>query len=114
MARSYKYAPELAREISVRRQERALSYEKLGILSDVDVAQAFRICRGDFKTLNPSVMKICNALGIQPRTPGMVTRPIGRSVAEAMLSAEVLTAWDGTEEGAELLRRVLRALQPVR
>jgi hypothetical protein len=29
---------------------------------------------------------------------------------EAMLSAEVLTAWDRTEAGAMLLKRVLRAL----
>lgn len=76
----------------------------------MDVAQAFRICRGEFKTLNPSVLKICNALEIQPEADGMALQPRGDNEMEVMLSAEVLTAWDRTEAGAMLLKRVLRAL----
>lgn len=112
MAKRYEHVSALAQEIAARRQEQALSFEKLGLLAGVDVAQAFRICRGEFKTLNPSVLKICKALGIQPKADGMVLQPAGGSATEAMLSAEVLTAWDRTEAGAELLKRVLRALQP--
>jgi transcriptional regulator with XRE-family HTH domain len=114
MTKHYEHASDLAREIKARRQARALSFEKLGVLAGVDVAQAFRICRGEFKTLNPSVLRICNVLGIQPEADGMVLPLRGDSAAEAMLSAEVLTAWDRTEAGAELLKRVLRALHPAR
>jgi transcriptional regulator with XRE-family HTH domain len=110
MAKRYEHASTLSRAISARRQERGLSFEKLGVLSGVNGAQAFRICRGEFKTLNPSVLRICNALGIQPEADGMALQPRGDNEIEVMLSAEVLTAWDRTEAGAMLLKRVLRAM----
>lgn len=110
MAKRYEHASTLSKAISVRRRERNLSFENLGFLAGVDGAQAFRICRGEFKTLNPSVLKICNVLGIQPEADGMALQPRGDNEMEAMLSAEVLTAWDRTEAGAMLLKRVLRAL----
>lgn len=111
MAKNYEHISGLAKEISVRRQKQSLSYENLGFMAGVDVAQTFRICRGEFKTLNPSVLKICNVLQIEPKADGMVLQAVGNSATEAMLSAEVLTAWDRTEAGAELLKRVLRALR---
>ncbi len=110
MAKRYKHASTLSRAISARRLDRALSYENLGVLSGVDGAQTFRICRGEFKTLNPSVLKICNTLGIQPEADGLALQPTGSNEMEVMLSAEVLTAWDRTEAGALFLKRVLRAL----
>lgn len=110
MAKRYKHASTLARTISARRCERALSFENLGVLAGVDGAQVFRICRGEFKTLNPSVLKICNVLEIQPEADGITLQPRGENEMEAMLSAEVLTAWDRTEAGAMFLKRVLRAL----
>lgn len=113
MAKPYEHASDLANELSARREERRLSYENLGFMAGVDVAQAFRICHGEFKTLNPSVLKICNVLGIHPKADGMVLQPTGSNATEAMLSAEVLTAWDRTKAGAELLKRVLRALHQV-
>ena len=113
MAKHYEHVSILSREISARRQERDLSFENLGFLAGVDGAQAFRICRGEFKTLNPSVLKICNALGIQPAADGITLQPRGTNEMEVMLSSEVLTAWDQTEAGAMLLKRVLRALHPV-
>lgn len=110
MARPYEHARSLAEEISARRQKMALSYEQLGVLADVDGSQVFRICRGDFKTLNPSVLKICNVLGIQPKADGVALRPSGDDEVAAMLCAEVLAAWDRTEAGARRLKKVLRAL----
>src|ERR1700719_291466 len=99
MAKLYEPASALSQKISALRRERALSFEKLGGLAGVDVAQTFRICQGEFKTLNPSVLKICKVLGIQPQADGMVLQPAEGSVTEAMLSAEVLAAWDRTETG---------------
>lgn len=110
MAMRYQHASTLSKKIRERRLERKLSFENLGVLAGVDGAQVFRICRGEFKTLNPSVLKICNVLGIQPKADGMALQPRGANEMEAMLSAEVLTAWDRTEAGAILLKRVLRAL----
>ena len=110
MAKRYQHASTLSKTISARRSERALSFENLGVLAGVDSAQAFRICRGEFKTQNPSVLRICNVLEIQPDPDGMTLQPRGENEIEAMLSAEVLTAWDRTEAGAKFLKRVLRAL----
>lgn len=110
MAKRYEHASSLSEQIRARQRERSLSFEKLGVLAGVDGSQVFRICRGEFKTLNPSVLKICNVLGIQPKADGLVLHPSGASEMEAMLSAEVLTAWDRTDSGAMLLKRVLRAL----
>ncbi|HXA40284.1 MAG TPA: hypothetical protein VNW53_14895 [Phenylobacterium sp.] len=86
-----------------------MTFEQLGTLAEVDGAQAWRICRGDFTTLNPSVLKICNALGIEPEAEGLVVPAAKTTSVEAKLAAEVLAAWDRTEEGARLLTRVLRA-----
>ncbi len=111
MARRYAHVVSLAEEISLRREKRGLSFEELGKLAAVDVAQTFRICRGEFKTLNPSVLKICNALGIRPQLDGwaMPVAPPNRHAE--MLSVEVLAAWDNTDAGAKRLQRILRALR---
>ena len=109
MAKRYEHASVLSKAISAGRRERDLSFENLGVLAGVDGAQVFRICRGEFKTLNPSVLKICNVLGIQPEPDGMALQPKGDNEMAAMLSAEVLSAWDSTEDGAMQLKRVLRA-----
>lgn len=114
MAKRYEHAASLSQQISLGRRQRGLSFKQLGILADVNAAQVFRICRGEFKTLNPSVLRICNVLCIQPEGDRMMLHPSGNDQMEAMLSAEVLTAWDRTEAGAMLLKRVLRALHPPR
>ena len=101
----------LAREIDANRLKRSLAFEALGILADVDGSQAFRICQGEFKTLNPSVLRICNALGIQPPAESHVIPRSSESGLASMLSAEVLAAWDQTDVGAKRLRRILRALR---
>ena len=111
MARPYAHVVSLAGELRGQRERRSLSFNDLGRLSGVDGAQAFRICRGEFKTLNPSVLKICNALGVRPQSDGwpvLATRP--NQNAE-MLATEVLAAWDHTDTGAKKLQRVLRALR---
>ena len=111
MARRYPHAPELARRIEAGRLERSLSFQDLGILAFVDGSQAFRICRGEFKTLNPGVLRICNALGIRPSAEGHAVPQPREGDYASMLSTEVLASWDRTEAGAKRLRRILRALR---
>jgi transcriptional regulator with XRE-family HTH domain len=111
MARRYLHVSLLAEEICAKRRQRSLSFQQLGVLAGVHGSQVFRICRGDFKTLNPSVLKICNALGIQPPAEGHALPEPRTSGVAAMLSAEVLAAWDRTDAGAKKLQRILRALQ---
>ena len=111
MARRYPHASAVAAELDARRRERALGFEALGILSGVDGSQAFRICRGEFKTLNPSVLKICNALGVRPHSDCYALPLAGEDGQASMLSAEVLATWDRTESGAKRLQRILRALR---
>lgn len=110
MAKGYPHIVALARVIADRRVALGLSFTQLGALAGVDGGQAFRVCRGEFKTLNPSVLKICNALDIQPKgSQPLVQADIS---IEAMLAAEAIRAWDRTESGAHLLTRVLRAIHP--
>jgi hypothetical protein len=111
MSKRYPHAASLAEQIAAKRRARALSFERLGALASVDASQAFRICRGEFKTLNPSVLKICNALGIHPPAEGYAYPQAEESNQAAMLSAEVLSSWDRTDAGALRLRRILRALR---
>lgn len=111
MAQRYPHAFSLAEEISSKRRKRALSFEQLGVLAGVDGSQVFRICQGDFRTLNPSVLRICNALDIQPSAEGLALPTPQLDDQAAMLSAEVLAAWDRTDAGAKKLKRVLRALR---
>ena len=111
MTQRYPHALNLARQIEAARRERSLGFERLGVLARVDGSQTFRICRGEFKTLNPSVLRICNALGIQPLADGHAVPRRGESGLALMLSAEVLAVWDRTEVGAKRLQRILRALR---
>lgn len=110
MAKQYPSASDLASQLEAARARRGLSYGRLGELAEVDTAHAWRICHGEFVTLSSSVLRICNALGV--KTEGKVPESSsGPDGTEARLAAEVLAAWDRTEEGAQLLTRVLRALR---
>ena len=111
MAFHYAHVSALAEEMRSKRVQRDLSFDELGTLAGMDRSQAFRICTGRFKTLNPGVLRICSALGIHPRANGHAIQQIDDGNFAAMLSAEVLAAWDRTEAGAMRLRRILRALR---
>lgn len=111
MATPYPFVDQLASRLEAARKERRLSVARLGKLAGVDGAQAWRICRGDFATLNPGVLKICNELGVTPRG-AMFPVSEGLDGIEAQLATEAVAAWDRTEAGAQLVLRVLRALRP--
>lgn len=109
MAKQYPSARALGKRIDGARSTRRLSYARLGQLAQVNGAQAWRICRGEFATLNPSVLRICSVLRLRPDEAwAAATAP---DPVEAQLAAEAIAAWDRTEAGAELLTRVLRAFR---
>jgi transcriptional regulator with XRE-family HTH domain len=111
MARRYPHASSLAIELERARLDRGLTYEQLGALAEVDTGQVWRICKGEFATLNPGVLRICSALGVQPNDGGG-NRGVSPLGVEATLAAEAVAAWDRTDTGAKLIMRVLRALRP--
>lgn len=110
MAKRYPFVERLASRLAAARKDRALSYAQLGALAEVDRAQAYRICLGQFATLNPGVLRICSALGVAPEGGTDAADPL--EGMEAQLAAEAIAAWDRTKEGAQLVMRVLRALRP--
>lgn len=109
MAKQYPSARALGKRIDGARSARRLSYARLGHLAQVNGAQAWRICRGEFATLNPSVLRICSVLHLRP-DEAWAAAP-GPDPVEAQLAAEAIAAWDRTEAGAVLLTRVLRAFR---
>lgn len=111
MARSYGHIDDLAAKMERTRLRVGLSFASLGKLAGVDQGQAYRICNGQFSTLNPSVLKICNALGLSPQTDPVGGQPDRAEDLAEILRREVILAWDGTRAGAMRIRRVLKALE---
>ena len=111
MAKRYPFVDALHERIEAARMARGLSFERLGALADVNAAQVWRICQGDFATLNPSVLKICKVLGLSPDDVDWAAATPVADPIEAQLAAEAIAAWDRTDAGARLLTRVLRALR---
>lgn len=114
MARGYSSVDKLALEIDRRRASETLTYEALAKRADVHLTTAFRICRGDFKTLNPGVLRICKVLRITPPLEGLAPTTADRDELASMLQSEVILAWDRTPTNARVIRRVLRALSSER
>lgn len=112
MAKRYKYAPHLARKIDDVRSKKGLSYNALAALSRVDISQVYRICKtkDGFKTLNPSVLKICKILDIVIDDDTVFTLPATTNQKEAEIAAAAIGAWDRTEEGAIFIKSVLKAI----
>ena len=58
---------ELRARLLAARSASTLSNAEIARRAGVDPAQALKICRGDFKTLGGSLVRICNVLGVDPR-----------------------------------------------
>lgn len=92
-----------------------LSFRNIKELTGIDGGQASKICSGKFATLNPSVLKICKELGVDPTS--MEENQNGQSEEGSIrrrLEAEVLAIWDNTQEGGEQLVLLLRQLKAFR
>jgi hypothetical protein len=111
MVHTYSSVSELAGMLERARRDGALSYGELGKSADIDPSQAFRICKGQFKTLGPNVLKICNALAVEPPEADGLWLAGESSKEVRMLLSEVMKVWDKTPTGARRLIRVLRALK---
>lgn len=93
------------------RAQQGYTYAALGQKARVNVGQSFRICRGDFKRLSENVLKICEALEVDPNRATVPFIDSPADPAANMLKAEILASWDHTPDGARRLVKILRALR---
>ena len=108
MAIAFARRDELAQRLRSARGGRGLSYQRLGSLAGIDPAQALRICRGEFKTLSPNVVRICNALGVELEKEDGRPAALPADGAERRLQAELLETWDRSEADEHRLVELLR------
>lgn len=106
----------LAKLIRRRRARTSLSNAELAAIASVDPGQTSRILDGQFRTLSGNVLRICNALGIDPHGKDDDTTPkeVKQHAAWAKLEASVRRAWDQTPQGAERLVAVIDAVAKVK
>jgi hypothetical protein len=109
MAKSYPYRAQLAQRLRDARRDQGISYAALGAHADVDPAQALRICRGQFVTLNPGVLRVCKTLRVSVDQDLVIGPALTKSAAGNQLKAELMASWDKTDEGALGLIALLRA-----
>lgn len=107
----------LAGLIRRRRAKTALSNAELAAIASVDPSQTSRILDGQFRTVSGNVLRICNALGIDPHgqdDDDATPREVKQHAAWAKLEASVRRAWDQTPQGADRLAAVIDAVAKVR
>ncbi|MDF2810554.1 MAG: hypothetical protein K0S56_1585 [Microvirga sp.] len=107
----------LAGLIRRRRAKSALSNAELAAIASVDPGQTSRILGGQFRTVSGNVLRICNALGIDPHgqdDDDASPREVKQHAAWAKLEASVRRAWDQTPQGADRLVAVIDAVAKVR
>lgn len=114
MAKQYSYRESLAASLEAERRTRGLSYAQAGAAAGIDTAQAMRICNGNFVTLSANVLRLCQALDVEPEGDDLRLPVSGASHSAARLQSEVIAAWDETQEGAENLIVLLRAVRRLR
>ncbi len=106
----------LAGLIRRHRAKSPLSNSELAAIAEVDPGQTSRILDGKFRTLSGNVLRICNALGVDPHA-GMPETPTPREArkraAWLKLEASVRRAWDQTPRGADRLVAVIDAVARV-
>lgn len=108
MAIAFHDRDKLAARLQSARGRRRLSYQRLGSLAGIDPAQALRICRGEFKTLSPNVVRICNALDVELDAPDPRGPVLAASPPERRLKEELLATWDRSEADGDRLIELLR------
>ena len=89
-----------------------LSYSEIARVSEVDVGQVSRICRGQFKTVSQNVVQICKALGLTMDTPQdalPTSDPHFRRLQNGLYKL-----WDQTPEDADRLLQLLMQLDEIR
>ncbi len=103
----------LAGLIRQQRSKSSLSNSQLAALADVDPGQTSRILDGQFRTVSGNVLRICNALGLDPHGEPPIqstAKQASKLAAWAKLEASVRRAWDETPQGADRLVAVIDAV----
>lgn len=103
----------LARLIRNRRANLSFSNAEIAAIAGVDPGQTSRILEGQFRTISGNVLRICNALGIDPLgadVGSLTLKDVGKRAAWARLEASVRRAWDQTPQGADRLVTVIDAV----
>ena len=106
----------LVESIRRRRAKTSLSNAELATIASVDPGQTSRILDGKFRTVSGNVLRICNALGIDPHGEGSyeaTPKEVRERAAGVKLEAAVRRAWDQTPQGAEQLVAVIDAVAKV-
>jgi len=80
------------------------SYAEIGRIAGVHGSQVSRICNGEFETLSQNVVQVCKVLGL----PVAEVALSEDETLERQLQAAVLDVWDGSQEGAKRITRLLR------
>ena len=110
---------ELRRRVLEARGACGISNAQIAAATGVDPGQVSKICRGKFETVNSSLVKICNVLGVSLELELPASAPVRRPAAAentedvaawGQLETSVRRAWDNTPEGAARLARVLDAI----
>jgi transcriptional regulator with XRE-family HTH domain len=96
----------LANRIREKIKRKGISRADLAVSAGVHASQVSRICGGKFRRVSENVMRVCNVLGIE--IAGGTAA--GDDPLASRLQAEVLRAWDQSEEGADQLIRILRGV----
>lgn len=80
------------------------SYAEIGRIAGVHGSHVSRICNGEFETLSQNVVQVCKVLGL----PVAEVALSGDEALERQLQAAVLNVWDGSQDGAKRITRLLR------
>lgn len=85
---------------------RGMTAAEAAKLSGIHPSRLSRIMRGDFSTANPTVMQICNFLGIDP---------YDRASSDAgRICASALQIWNGSASDADEVVKLLEQLAALR
>lgn len=102
----------LTKGIEVRLTEMSATYSEIASATDIHASQVSRICRGQFKTISPSVVQICRFLGVDIfDVPGLGKT---NELHQKRLKRGVLEIWDRTPEDADRIVRLLRQIAALR
>ncbi|MGH6753084.1 MAG: helix-turn-helix domain-containing protein [Bradyrhizobium sp.] len=102
----------LVAAIQQRVADSGLSYSEIARAADVDVSQASRICRGQFKTVSQNVVQICKALGLKTEAPQDGLPTVNPHFLR--LQNGLYKLWDQTPEDADRLFQLLIQLAEIR
>lgn len=101
-------AERIARKIQAALKARGLTAAEAARAAGVDPSRLSRILHGSFSTLNPTVVQICNFLGV---TAGSA---VVQDDNPARICDSALKVWNGTAEDVEAVVKLFEQLAALR